>query len=141
STEGASTSGVGRVVSAEDDEYKGNDDQVNYYNIAHGIHERVTEQSSLLRNGKLKEYQLHGLEWLVSLYNNNLNGILADEMGLGFCLRPVFGYFHPVRNSNFKLRRRSLLVVLLITNPLNILAPSPPHLQDHHKHVEPYHQI
>jgi SNF2 family DNA or RNA helicase len=28
-------------------------------------------------------YQLNGLRWLVSLYNNNLNGILADEMGLG----------------------------------------------------------
>ena len=26
---------------------------------------------------------MKGLEWLVSLYNNNLNGILADEMGLG----------------------------------------------------------
>ena len=25
-------------------------------------------------NGKLKEYQIKGLEWLVSLYNNNLNG-------------------------------------------------------------------
>jgi hypothetical protein len=24
-----------------------------------------------------------GLEWMVSLYNNKLNGILADEMGLG----------------------------------------------------------
>jgi len=31
-------------------------------------------------NGKLKEYQIKGLEWLLSLYNNNLNGILADEM-------------------------------------------------------------
>jgi hypothetical protein len=24
-----------------------------------------------------------GLQWMVSLYNNKLNGILADEMGLG----------------------------------------------------------
>ncbi|KPM06633.1 global transcription activator SNF2L2-like protein [Sarcoptes scabiei] len=76
-------------ISAEDDEYKGGDDQVNYYNIAHGIRERITEQSSLLRNGKLKEYQLHGLEWLVSLYNNNLNGILADEMGLGKTIQTI----------------------------------------------------
>ncbi|XP_075589834.1 ATP-dependent helicase brm [Dermatophagoides farinae] len=76
-------------ISAEDDEYKGGDDQVNYYNIAHGIRERITEQSSLLRNGKLKEYQIHGLEWLVSLYNNNLNGILADEMGLGKTIQTI----------------------------------------------------
>ena len=32
--------------------------------------------------GELKAYQLEGLQWLVSLYNNRLNGILADEMGL-----------------------------------------------------------
>jgi SNF2 family DNA or RNA helicase len=44
--------------------------------------ERV-QQPSILHGGVLKEYQLTGLEWLVSLYNNNLNGILADEMGLG----------------------------------------------------------
>ena len=37
----------------------------------------------MLKNGILKNYQLSGLNWLVSLYNNNLNGILADEMGLG----------------------------------------------------------
>jgi SNF2 family DNA or RNA helicase len=40
-------------------------------------------QPRILHGGDLKEYQLAGLEWLVSLYNNNLNGILADEMGLG----------------------------------------------------------
>ncbi|EGC28539.1 hypothetical protein DICPUDRAFT_85378, partial [Dictyostelium purpureum] len=31
----------------------------------------------------LREYQHIGLDWLVSLYEKNLNGILADEMGLG----------------------------------------------------------
>ena len=28
-------------------------------------------------------------EWLVSLYNNNLNGILADEMGLGKTIQTI----------------------------------------------------
>jgi SNF2 family DNA or RNA helicase len=37
----------------------------------------------MLQGGQLKEYQMAGLRWLVSLHNNNLNGILADEMGLG----------------------------------------------------------
>jgi len=37
----------------------------------------------MLKGGKLKEYQLDGLQWMVSLFNNKLNGILADEMGLG----------------------------------------------------------
>lgn len=31
----------------------------------------------------LKEYQLKGLNWLGTLYEQGINGILADEMGLG----------------------------------------------------------
>lgn len=77
------------VAQAEDDEYKIFEGYQNYYNIAHGIREEVKEQSSLLVNGKLKEYQVKGLEWLVSLYNNNLNGILADEMGLGKTIQTI----------------------------------------------------
>ena len=33
--------------------------------------------------------QVKGLEWLVSLYNNNLNGIVADEMGLGKTIQTI----------------------------------------------------
>lgn len=54
-----------------------------YYLMAHSIKESIAEQPSGLVGGKLREYQLNGLRWLVSLYNNHLNGILADEMGLG----------------------------------------------------------
>ncbi|KAM1066671.1 hypothetical protein ACFX2B_021816 [Malus domestica] len=54
-----------------------------YYLMAHSIKETVAEQPSILNGGKLREYQMNGLRWLVSLYNNHLNGILADEMGLG----------------------------------------------------------
>ena len=32
-----------------------------------------------------------GLQWMLSLYNNKLNGILADEMGLGKTVQ-VTGY-------------------------------------------------
>lgn len=34
-------------------------------------------------NAQLKEYQLKGLNWLGTLYEQGINGILADEMGLG----------------------------------------------------------
>ncbi len=34
-------------------------------------------------------FQVQGLEWMVSLYNNNLNGILADEMGLGKTIQTI----------------------------------------------------
>ncbi|KAL4191446.1 hypothetical protein AMTRI_Chr07g80580 [Amborella trichopoda] len=54
-----------------------------YYNLAHAVNERVIRQPSMLRAGTLRDYQLVGLQWMLSLYNNKLNGILADEMGLG----------------------------------------------------------
>jgi len=77
------------VIKTVDDEYKTDDGEKNYYSIAHTIHEKVTAQASILVNGQLKEYQVKGLEWLVSLYNNNLNGILADEMGLGKTIQTI----------------------------------------------------
>ncbi len=33
--------------------------------------------------GTLKCYQLKGMNWLMDLYDQGINGILADEMGLG----------------------------------------------------------
>ena len=40
-------------------------------------------QPSTLVGGTLMPYQLEGLQWLLSLWENGLSGILADEMGLG----------------------------------------------------------
>ena len=54
--------------------------KVDYYAVAHRIKGTVTKQPSILVGGTLKGYQLKGLQWMVSLYNNKLNGILADEM-------------------------------------------------------------
>ncbi|KAL2330274.1 hypothetical protein Fmac_017855 [Flemingia macrophylla] len=54
-----------------------------YYSLAHAVSEKVVSQPSMLRAGTLRDYQLVGLQWMLSLYNNKLNGILADEMGLG----------------------------------------------------------
>ncbi|KAJ7527479.1 hypothetical protein O6H91_16G056700 [Diphasiastrum complanatum] len=54
-----------------------------YYLLAHSVKETIQEQPCSLQGGKLREYQMNGLRWMVSLYNNHLNGILADEMGLG----------------------------------------------------------
>lgn len=63
--------------------------KVDYYEVAHKIKEDVKEQSSNLIGGTLKEYQIKGLQWMLSLYNNNLNGILADEMGLGKTIQTI----------------------------------------------------
>lgn len=37
----------------------------------------------------LRDYQLAGVSWMVSLYQNGLSGILADEMGLGKTLQTI----------------------------------------------------
>ena len=36
---------------------------------------------------QMREYQVEGLNWMISLYENGLGGILADEMGLGKTLQ------------------------------------------------------
>lgn len=33
-----------------------------------------------IKNGEMRDYQIRGLNWMISLYENGLNGILADEM-------------------------------------------------------------
>ena len=58
-------------------------DTTNYYGNAHSVSEQITQQPKMLLLGALRPYQMVGLQWLVSLHNNKLNGILADEMGLG----------------------------------------------------------
>lgn len=48
----------------------------------------VTKVPFLLKN-TLREYQHIGLDWLVTMYEQNLNGILADEMGLGKTIQTI----------------------------------------------------
>ncbi|KAL6971336.1 hypothetical protein U1Q18_031014 [Sarracenia purpurea var. burkii] len=40
---------------------------------------RLVAQPSCIQ-GKMRDYQLAGLNWLIRLYENGINGILADEM-------------------------------------------------------------
>lgn len=56
---------------------------------------RLLVQPSCI-NGKMREYQLAGLNWLIRLYENGVNGILADEMGLGKTLQTIslLAYLH-----------------------------------------------
>ena len=62
------------------------------YDLQEQEHETTKDQLSLilefqqpsnLVGGKLMPYQLEGLQWLISLWENGISGILADEMGLG----------------------------------------------------------
>ncbi|CDF88600.1 BN860_14048g1_1 [Zygosaccharomyces bailii CLIB 213] len=49
----------------------------------------VTETPWYIKHGKLRDYQIQGLNWLISLHENRLSGILADEMGLGKTLQTI----------------------------------------------------
>lgn len=33
-----------------------------------------------IKKGEMRDYQIRGLNWLISLFENGINGILADEM-------------------------------------------------------------
>ena len=47
-------------------------------------------------HGKMRGYQLEGLNWLLRLYGSGVSGILADEMGLGKTLQSIslLGYLN-----------------------------------------------
>ncbi|XP_024996063.1 ISWI chromatin-remodeling complex ATPase CHR11 isoform X1 [Cynara cardunculus var. scolymus] len=72
-------------------------------------HTRLLVQPSCIQ-GKMRDYQLAGLNWLIRLYENGINGILADEMGLGKTLQTIslLGYLHEFRG---------------ITGPHMVVAP------------------
>lgn len=61
--------------------------EMNFQNPA-GLDDIEIEQPKVLQ-AQLKEYQLKGLNWLVNLYEQGINGILADEMGLGKTVQSI----------------------------------------------------
>ena len=56
------------------------------------------ESPSYVKNGKMRDYQIRGLNWMISLYENGINGILADEMGKIIQIVSVF-------TTNFQVLR------------------------------------
>ncbi|KAI5450775.1 chromatin remodeling complex Adenosinetriphosphatase [Naganishia albida] len=47
------------------------------------------ESPPFVKGGKMRDYQVQGLNWMASLHHNGINGILADEMGLGKTLQTI----------------------------------------------------
>eukprot|EP00002_Diphylleia_rotans_P024257 TRINITY_DN4781_c0_g1_i4.p1 TRINITY_DN4781_c0_g1~~TRINITY_DN4781_c0_g1_i4.p1 ORF type:complete len:1214 (-),score=254.60 TRINITY_DN4781_c0_g1_i4:717-4358(-) len=93
-----------------------------YYVLAHTIQETITEQPPSLTGGKLMSFQLAGLQWLVSLYNNNLNGILADEMGLGKTVQTISLITHLMDFKGVKGPHLILLPLSTMSNWKNEFA-------------------
>jgi chromatin-remodeling ATPase INO80 len=85
------------------------DTELNFQNPTSLGDVQVTQPSML--QAQLKEYQLKGLNWLVNLYEQGINGILADEMGLGKTVQSisVMGYLAEHHN---------------IWGPFLVIAPS-----------------
>ncbi|KAK5133769.1 hypothetical protein LTR08_007419 [Meristemomyces frigidus] len=57
------------------------------------------ESPSYIHGGVMRDYQVSGLNWLISLHENGISGILADEMGLGKTLQTIsfIGYLRYVQ--------------------------------------------
>ncbi|KAL0485675.1 chromatin-remodeling complex ATPase [Acrasis kona] len=66
------------------------------------VSSRITSSPSFVKNTKLRDYQLEGLNWLIKQYDNAVNGILADEMGLGKTVQTIafLGYLKFIRKVN-----------------------------------------
>lgn len=47
------------------------------------------ESPNFVKHGTMRDYQVAGLNWLISLHENGISGILADEMGLGKTLQTI----------------------------------------------------
>jgi SWI/SNF-related matrix-associated actin-dependent regulator of chromatin subfamily A member 5 len=57
----------------------------------HGGHRETLfrESPGYIKGGTMRDYQVQGLNWLISLHENGISGILADEMGLGKTLQTI----------------------------------------------------
>ncbi|KAI0981396.1 hypothetical protein GJ496_011058 [Pomphorhynchus laevis] len=60
---------------------------------------RFDSSPSYVKGGEMRDYQVRGLNWMIRLHENGINGILADEMGLGKTLQTIslLGYMQNVR--------------------------------------------
>lgn len=64
---------------------------------------------NLAKGCYLKDYQLEGVRWLTSLFENGVSGILADEMGLGKTIQVIGMIAH--------------LLTKGVTGPFLVVAP------------------
>ncbi|KNC82568.1 hypothetical protein SARC_05142 [Sphaeroforma arctica JP610] len=75
-----------------------------------------TESPNYVEGGTMREYQVRGLNWMISLYQNGISGILADEMGLGKTLQTIslLGWL-----KNFRHVKGPFLVIVPLSTQQN----------------------
>lgn len=88
---GAATGRVRRTEAEEDAELLKDE-------RAGGSAETVFRESPSFIQGLMRDYQVAGLNWMISLHENGISGILADEMGLGKTLQTIsfLGYLRHI---------------------------------------------
>lgn len=92
SRKGGAGAGRRRRTEKEEDAELLNDERSGGQNVT------VFRESPAFIQGEMRDYQIDGLNWLVSLHENGISGILADEMGLGKTLQTIafIGYLRHV---------------------------------------------
>jgi hypothetical protein len=81
---------------------------------AEKVPEMRQSQPSLVKGGTLRDYQMTAVNWLISLFENGVNGILADEMGLGKTVITIAFFAH--------LWEKHMQGPFLVVAPLSTLA-------------------
>jgi len=83
---------------AEDEDAVDNSKASSMQRKARGV--QLAQQPSIITGGAMRPYQLEGLNWVIRLIENGINGILADEMGLGKTLQSisVIAYLNQYQN-------------------------------------------
>lgn len=83
---------------------KETDDKISLDNTQEGQERTVYEYQQVTQpemlHAKLKDHQIKGLNWLVNLYNQGINGILADDMGLGKTIQSISLLAHLAEKEN-----------------------------------------
>ncbi|XP_022632032.1 probable ATP-dependent DNA helicase CHR23 isoform X3 [Vigna radiata var. radiata] len=80
---------------------------------------KLEEQPEWLKGGKLRDYQLEGLNFLVNSWRNDTNVILGDEMGLGKIVQSV-----SMLGFHQRMPSKSMVLFLeLFRSPLYQIGP------------------
>ena len=74
----------------------------------------VVERPWFLKKGKLRDYQVEGVNWMLQMYDRGLNMVLADEMGLGKTLQTITFLAY------LKFERSAIAAPSLIIVPLSV---------------------
>mmetsp|Transcript_46834 Transcript_46834/g.53157 ORF Transcript_46834/g.53157 Transcript_46834/m.53157 type:complete len:1469 (+) Transcript_46834:105-4511(+) len=89
----------------------------------------LTSQPTTLSFGKMRDYQLEGLNWMIGLQENGVNGILADEMGLGKTLQAISVLVYMMEYQNVTGPHLIIVPKSTLSNWMNELARWAPTLK------------